>query len=652
MKGIDPMRLCPQCKETYDNSWTVCLKCGVALSDVTSDTLSDQFLKFAHDVDIEFRKIEDRLGRIEKALTIEPSLSEKVKPVEVQKIGTAPGAKTQPRAQVSAAGKKGDIESTIGLVWLNRIGILALLFGITFFLKYAFDNRWIGELGRVVLGLVSGFGMIVASEFTRRKKYDVVSQGFHGGGVGILYLSLFAAFGFYHLIGVYAAFVFMSIVTLYCGFWSIQTNWLSSALIGIAGGFLTPFLLGTENIKPALLFSYVLLLDLGVLYMSSQKKWGALNLLSFLFTHIIFFNWFNVHYQPEKLTFALSFTAAFYILFCVLSIVRNLMYKERSDAVDVILVLSNGLVYFGYLLRFLKPFSGTVPGLLPLTLGCIYTGYSYSALKRTRDDKGLILSYVGLVVLFVTIAIPVQFNHAWVSISWALEALVLLWIGFRINHAHVRGIGLVVGAVSVFRAFVFDYSYDPYSFSTYMCILNERMFMYSIIVGVISAGAWLYKRYEAQTGPNGKVVHTVLVLLGNLVLLVQLSLESQTYFAHLAHLKAASAAGAVQSPEFTRAFRSAYEKLFSARELSTSILWIVYALITIAWGMYSRFRALRLMALALLGVAVFKIFLLDLSQLDRFYRIISFVSLGVVLIIASFFYQKYKDDINKLTSKD
>lgn len=249
------MRICPRCNKEYDDTWKVCLRCGVQLSEINNSSISgDQFLKFSKDVDTEFRKINARLDKIENSLGIETSASEKAKIIEAPKVEKTTEAVIREAKPIKRPEEK-DIESTIGLVWLNRIGLLALFFGVAFFLKYAFDNRWIGELGRVVLGLMAGFGMIVGSEFTRRKNYTVISQGLHGGGIGILYLSIFAAFGFYKLIGAIPAFLFMSIVTLYCGFWSTRTDWVSSAVIGVIGGFLTPFLIGSGKIAPSLLFS-------------------------------------------------------------------------------------------------------------------------------------------------------------------------------------------------------------------------------------------------------------------------------------------------------------------------------------------------------------------------------------------------------------
>src|SRR3989338_2502952 len=404
------MRKCPKCHKTYDDSWAQCLSCNEKLINTEDSNISRvQFLKYQEVVNSQFERFDQRLNRLEKSAGIESVGGTKIAvgiPM-VEEPKSAPFV-AKPKKEIL---KEADIESTIGLVWLNRIGVIALLFGVAFFLKYAFDNRWIGELGRVLLGLVAGFGMLVGSEFTRNKKYDVMSQGLHGGGVGILYLSIYASFGFYHLIGLTPALAFMSAVTLYCGFWSIRTNWLSSAVIGIAGGFLTPLLFNTKILSPQLLFSYIALLDLGVLYMSIYKKWRFLNLASFVSTCFLFNTWYTSSYKSQDWVTAFLFASMFFVIFCLLSISHNLIRKEKSDGTDLSLVLFNGVAYFSALFVILKPHAGTLPGLLPIGLACVYMAYSYSALRRCKEDSGLILSYVGLTALFVTIAIPIQLKQ-------------------------------------------------------------------------------------------------------------------------------------------------------------------------------------------------------------------------------------------------
>ncbi|MFA5143594.1 MAG: DUF2339 domain-containing protein [Candidatus Omnitrophota bacterium] len=639
------MRECPKCKKVFDDSWKVCLSCGSQLIEKRSSDISEgRFPSFVNDVNAAFKQIDIRLTSLEKKLGIEPPKESagRIK-ISTPEAVSAPAIGHAKAASAPSGGEEKDFESTIGLVWLNRIGLLAVFLGVAFFLKYAFDNRWIGELGRVIIGLMVGFGMIAGSEFARRKRYEIMAQGLHGGGVAILYLSIFAAFGFYHLIGQLPAFLFMTIVTLYCGFWSTRTGWISSAVIGLVGGFCTPLLIGPEKISAVILFSYVILLDLGVLFISLYKKWGALNMGSFFLTQAFYYAWYASDYTRDELPVALSFVTAFFVIFSLLSIVRNLIYKEKSDQTDVVLILANGIIYFVGLYYILQPFAGTLPGLLPLALACVYTAFSCSALKRCRDDKAVILSYVGLSVIFVTTAIPLQLKYGWVAISWAIEAFVLTWLGFSLRFRAIRKGALIIGIIALLKLLLFDYSYSASDFGINTFLLNERMFVYLAVILIIFAAAGLYRKNKDGMEEGEKQMPVILVLAANFVMLVQLSVEVKTYFAHIAYLKAASPVAG---------FLTEYGKFFSARELTLSILWVIYALVLVTIGIYRKFRALRIMALVLFGIAILKIFLVDLSQLDRMYRIVSFVSVGVVLIVASFFYQKYKNEIRDFAMKD
>ena len=121
-------------------------------------------------------------------------------------------------AQPEAPRDTRSLESRVGSQWFNRIGILAVLIGMAWFLKFAIDNEWIGPLGRVVIGLVAGAALIGWSERFRAKNYVAFSYSLKAVGTGVLYLSLWAAFSLYHLIPSSLAFIAMIAVTAFNGY--------------------------------------------------------------------------------------------------------------------------------------------------------------------------------------------------------------------------------------------------------------------------------------------------------------------------------------------------------------------------------------------------------------------------------------------------
>ena len=174
-----------------------------------------------------------------------------------------------------------DLESRIGSHWLNRIGISAVLIGVSYFLKFAFDNNWIGPTGRIVIGLIAGIAVVIWSERFRSRGYRTFSYSLKAVGIGVLYLSLWAAYQVYGLIPGGVAFATMLTVTVATAVmaWSQDAEIL--AAFALIGGFSTPLLLSTGENRELALFSYVAMLDLGSLCLVMLKPWRRLLVLSY-----------------------------------------------------------------------------------------------------------------------------------------------------------------------------------------------------------------------------------------------------------------------------------------------------------------------------------------------------------------------------------
>ncbi|HUE51877.1 MAG TPA: DUF2339 domain-containing protein, partial [Terriglobales bacterium] len=193
-----------------------------------------------------------------------------------------------------------DLESRIGSHWLNRIGISAVLIGMSYFLKLAFDNNWIGPTGRVSIGLLAGIGAIIWSERFRTRGYNLFSYSLKAVGVGVLYLSLWAAFQVYALIPSPVAFLAMVIVTASTAMLAIKQDAEILAAIALAGGFSTPLLLSTGQNHEVELFSYVALLCAASVALVAVKPWRRLLILSYAGMLVLYVGWYSEFYRrPE-----------------------------------------------------------------------------------------------------------------------------------------------------------------------------------------------------------------------------------------------------------------------------------------------------------------------------------------------------------------
>ena len=220
-----------------------------------------------------------------------------------------------------------DLEGRIGGRWLLYTGVLVLLIGVSFFLKYAFDNAWINETGRVASGGLAGLALIAGGWRLARRDLAAFGQALIGTGLAVLYLSIYAANNFYELIDRLPAFALMVVVTIAAAVIADRQRSQALAFIAVGGGFLTPFLVsGAEDVQLTL-FTYDALLIAGTLVLARRHDWVALNALSYVMTSLTVVVWAYEHYRDAMWLRTLLFLTLFCVMF--IQILRD---SRRSAA--------------------------------------------------------------------------------------------------------------------------------------------------------------------------------------------------------------------------------------------------------------------------------------------------------------------------------
>ena len=156
------------------------------------------------------------------------------------------------------------LEYAIASNWLLRIGVLILVMGVGFFLKYSFEKGLIGNTGRILLGAIAGLASLVAGTQMLGRKYHLFGQGLVGAGIAILYFSVFASANYYHQINIPTGFALMVAVTCLAGWVAVRFDSLLVAILGIIGAYGTPIMLSTGVVNYVGLYSYLLILGIGV----------------------------------------------------------------------------------------------------------------------------------------------------------------------------------------------------------------------------------------------------------------------------------------------------------------------------------------------------------------------------------------------------
>jgi uncharacterized membrane protein len=505
------------------------------------------------------------------------------------------------RAAPVREGKRRDLEAMVGGSWFNWIGIIAVTLGVGFFLKLAFDKQWIGPAGRVTIAALVGIVLLYLGERLRGRGMKSYAYILSGGGILVLYLSVFASYNLYHLIEQPTAFLFMAAVTTTAVLLSVRLDALPVALLGLVGGFLTPLLLSTGVDNEVGLFTYIALLDAGVLAVAYFKRWRSLDFASFVGTVAMTLGWAVTFFAPGKLWTTLFFLSLFFVLYALLPIFHNVLRGLPTRWFDVALALANAAFYFGlsYLMLGEVGFDHATPATQALLVCVFFTGLFYTTWRWSPDDLLLRYSYVGAAATFLTMAVAIQLELHWVTMAWAVEALMLTWVGLRSGERAARHAGLAIFSAAVSHWFIWDmlvvnYSLDP----SFTPLLNRRALSCAVLVGAIAGAAWLYRRptWEGEVDKDERsTVLTFFALIGNGIALTLLSLDLNDYFS-----VGASKTGA-----------GSHEAIENARQFSISVLWTVYAAAILAVGVRRRSKLLRWGGLSLLLVAIGKVLVVD-----------------------------------------
>ncbi|MFM8931003.1 MAG: DUF2339 domain-containing protein, partial [Gemmataceae bacterium] len=237
------------------------------------------------------------------------------------------------------------MEFAVASTWLLRLGVLILVMGMGFFLKYSIDHDYIGPIGRVGLVILAGVAQIVLGTRLSGNTFRPFGLGMIGSGIATLYFAVYAAHHFHQLIDPGPAFALMIIVTAFSGALAVRHNAMIVAVLGVLGGYGTPVMLSTGEVNLPGLFTYQLLLGCGVLGISAWKKWNLLSYLSFLCNYGLFFGAMR-SYDANQFWQVMPFLAGFFALFSTMVFIFNLMTRTRSNLLDALFLLANAGIFF------------------------------------------------------------------------------------------------------------------------------------------------------------------------------------------------------------------------------------------------------------------------------------------------------------------
>lgn len=660
-----------------------------------------------------------------------------------------------------------EMEDFIGTNVISKIGILVTIIGVFIGAKYAIDNELISPTMRVLAGYICA-GVLIFIAFRLKKKYEYFSSILIGGGLAVTYFITYIAYSFYALFPMLIAFTIMVITTAAAVGIALWYNQKVIALLGQVAAYAIPFLLGDGRGNIFILFSYVTVINFGLLLLSFKKDWKLLYHIAFFLTWLIYL---SAMVLAEKVagnfSAALTFLAINFFTFYITFLAYKIFKKELYQVGEIAILLFNALFFFFLGTYLINEEFANIHFLTWFTIAnaSIHLAAGYFIYRLQLVDNSVFQFILGLGLLFVTVAIPIELDGNWVTVLWTIEATALCYVAKNTGRQLYLEIALpliIISFISLFQDWAYSYDYirnlgvsainlykTPFvninfSLSLFVCacigyisvqtlnmttvrqfiteffsiilpvaflalfyftIFNEIHFAWDrnislynhkasvlyrsvtlIIYSCLYLAAWLLMNARYIKSEKLHYLLTVFVFFANVAFLfyglyvigelreqyiggagnTSITLLNIRYFSFtglamlwlafsnaLKVFKPAENLRRTISTVFNITLLSVISNEFihwmdlsgyqNQYKLGLSLICGSYALALLFLGMVRKKKHLRISAIFLFGVTLIKLFFYDLNSLSTISKTIVLVLLGIILLVASFLYNKYKD---------
>jgi len=393
--------------------------------------------------------------------------------------------------------KNPDLEKFIGENLINKIGVLILVLGISYFVKYAIDKDWINEPARVGIGVLSG-ALVMGIAHKLRKNYAAFSSVIVAGAIAIFYFTIGIAFHDYHLFNQTVAFSIMVVITAFSALISLSYNRIELAVLSLIGGFAVPFMVSTGEGNYVVLFTYIIILNIGILAIAYYKKWNLVNILAYTFTVLLYGAWLAKDLSSDKPHFsgALIFGFLFYFIFIVMNIINNIKSKGDFSKTQLTILASNTFLFYGAGMAILTQYHPELKGLFTAILAVLNLIYAWFLYKKFELDEKAAYLLIGLTLTFITLAIPIQFEGNYITLFWAAEAVLLLWLSQKSKISSYRLGSIIIHVLMIF-SLIMDWN-KYYNGDLPLNIIINPVFITGIFAAASLFGVWNLLKNESE----------------------------------------------------------------------------------------------------------------------------------------------------------
>ena len=520
-------------------------------------------------------------------------------------------------------------EYAVATTWLIRIGILILVCGTGFLVKYAIDNDLLSPQMRVLAMLCAACAMVLGGLQFTEKRYHAVALGVIGLGFAAAYLGVYSANRLYDLIGWRWAYAAMILITVCAMTLSIRRSYLFPALVGTLGGYLTPILLSRGDGDIRILFAYLSIISVGVILCACFRSWKALNIFAFLLNTLLYFPASHKGLGADNYIVCLVFYCVNYALFASLPTIGLLFRRSKITLPDLLLNCAALAVFLLLALPCATRYGAEdkIAAWLMLGVGCFALIQLPLAHFTKNDDRNWNLMQLVFACAGFALFVPMMFSGIWITLAWAVLALVMIALGSGIPNRFLTNASQVLYGILAFRLFLWDIlRTDFFTHLAYPSALEHRLLTAGVFLLALFSGGLLLRHARTRSSAESFCdIRSDCSRGKNAALFLGISIV--LFFLY-------------SSFELHQALRACLAG-FSRGGLS--VWWGLWALALLFLGILKMRPLFRKLSLLLFGICAFKIFLFDLANLTALCKVAAFLILGLLMLTGAVLYTRFRD---------
>ncbi len=360
-----------------------------------------------------------------------------------------------------------NLERFAGEQILDKFGIAAFLAGLALFINMSMELDWINDFGRLFFGIFLTIVFLVAG-YLIRNKFVHFSNILIGGGIASFIFAIFSAFYQYDIINLVVWIILTLFVLAATILISISVKRHEIAIITFLAAYVAPFTVKFISSDYFVLFSYLTILNLGIIFYDYFQKSVVINLFSFGFTFMIYGIWLisKIYFKNEDIPYlgAFIFLTLFYIMFLVIIIVNNIREGKEFHKLDFSIMMAAKGIYLSVGLIIINQAGVDYQGLFAGLIGVINYSFFLALFKRKKFDRRILNQFLGLSIMFFALIIPIEFYGKTITMVWSLQAIVLMFVAVKSKMESMRFSSFII-TVAMIVSLIWD-MYSQYLSTT------------------------------------------------------------------------------------------------------------------------------------------------------------------------------------------